>query len=537
VSDRHLARLSWLPAVALSAAFTALLLAWDPQVRDLAAQTFRTELFERSGFAIWNGSWYGGHYTLTYSVLFPPLAALVGPRTVGAISVVASAYLFDRLVRHHWGDGARWATLWFGVGAVSLLASGQLTFALGSAVGLLALRLFQLRLSTWAVLASVGCALASPVAAVFLAGILLAVSAAGSFPRRPVAIGMAVAAVAVVGALNWAFPDSGRFPFVFSSFIGVPLWCAAALLLTRSLPQERQFRAVVWAYMAGAALMWLIPNPIGGNAIRLGATFGGPVLAAILLTHRPRVHWAAVAIVLAGSLYWQVLAGVRAVAQSADDPSTHADYYQPVRSWLRDHDGGRTRIEVLPTANHWEAAYLAPNFPIARGWLRQLDTTRDRIFYDGHLSNSRYRAWLQRNGVGYVALSDAQLDYSAVRERALILRNPSYLRLRFTSPHWRIYEVRRPGPLILSHGSGRARLLSLGPESFTVQVLRPGSFTARVRYTPYWSVSAAGACVQQAGDWTGLWVARPGIVRVGIHVTPGRIVQGLTEGRDGRDRC
>jgi len=73
--------------VVISAAFAGLLLAWDPHVRDLAAQTFRTELFQQSGFAIWNGSWYGGHYTLTYSVLFPPLAALMGTRLLGALSV------------------------------------------------------------------------------------------------------------------------------------------------------------------------------------------------------------------------------------------------------------------------------------------------------------------------------------------------------------------------------------------------------------------------------------------------------------------
>ena len=114
---------SWLPAVGLSLAFTTLVLVWDPHVRDLAAQTFRTELFERGGFSIWNGSWYGGHYTLTYSVLVPPPAALIGPRLVGALAVVVSAYLFDRLVRERWGEQAHWATLWFGVGAVSLLVS------------------------------------------------------------------------------------------------------------------------------------------------------------------------------------------------------------------------------------------------------------------------------------------------------------------------------------------------------------------------------------------------------------------------------
>ena len=81
-----------------------MLLVWDPHVRDLAAHVFRAELFEREGFAIWNGSWYGGHYLLTQSVLFPPLGALLGPELVGAISVVAGVYLFDRLARERWGE-------------------------------------------------------------------------------------------------------------------------------------------------------------------------------------------------------------------------------------------------------------------------------------------------------------------------------------------------------------------------------------------------------------------------------------------------
>ena len=123
-------RPDWLPAVALSAVLAAAMLAWAPPVGDLAAQVFRTELFQRIGLGIWNGSWYGGHYTLTYSVLFPPLGALLGPRLVGTFAVIASSYFFDRLVRDRWGKAARWATLWFAAGVVTLLADGQLTFAL-----------------------------------------------------------------------------------------------------------------------------------------------------------------------------------------------------------------------------------------------------------------------------------------------------------------------------------------------------------------------------------------------------------------------
>ena len=167
-------RPEWLPAVALSSALAALMLLWSPPVGDLAAQVFRTELFQQAGLAIWNGSWYGGHYTLTYSVLFPPLAALAGPQIVGGLAVVSSSYLFDRLVRDRWGVEARWATLWFAAGVVTLLADGQLTFALGVAFALASLRCLQTGHSKLASAAAAACALSSPVAAVSLAGVLLA---------------------------------------------------------------------------------------------------------------------------------------------------------------------------------------------------------------------------------------------------------------------------------------------------------------------------------------------------------------------------
>ena len=54
------------------------------------------------------------------------------------------------------------------------------------------------------------------------------------------------------------------------------------------------------------------------------------------------------------------------------------------------------RIEVPFTSGHWETAYLAPEFELARGWLRQLDTTRDDLFYDEkELTAATYGAWLR----------------------------------------------------------------------------------------------------------------------------------------------
>src|SRR5436305_14844090 len=85
-------------------------------------------------------------------------------------AVVASSYLFDRLVRDRWGAEARWATLWFAAGVVTLLADGQLTFALGVAFALAALRWLQLERPPLTLLSAAGCPPASPVPAAFRAG-------------------------------------------------------------------------------------------------------------------------------------------------------------------------------------------------------------------------------------------------------------------------------------------------------------------------------------------------------------------------------
>jgi hypothetical protein len=532
-------RPEWLPAVALSSALALAMLLWNPPVGDLAAQVFRAELFERAGLAIWNGSWYGGHYTLTYSLLFPPLAALLGPQVVGGLAVVSSAYLFDRLVRDRWGVEARWATLWFAAGVVTLLADGQLTFALGVAFGLAALRCLQLGRTSLTLLAAALCPMASPVAGAFLAGVLLVGAVDPGRRTNRLALAAAGLSLALVLAPNLAFPEAGHFPFVFSSYVSIPLWCAGALILTQGVRnEERQLRRVLVAYVLASTLIWLVPNAMGGNAVRLGALFGGPVLAAVLLSRRPRPvvpSWffaPLLALAIAGSLYWQLTASVAQIARSVGDPSTAAAYFEPPARWLRAHGAAGTRIEVPPTANHWESAYLASDFDLARGWLRQLDTTREDLFYDEKkLTVESYGDWLRNNAISYVALPDAQLDYSSVAERRLILRNLPYLELRFRSEHWRIYEVRNPKPLVTPLGTAAAETLWTAHQGFALDVERPGEFLVRVSFTPYWSIARGTGCIVRHGDWTVVRASRPGVFRVAADFSVGRAWNAVTGAR------
>ena len=68
----------------LAAAIASLWLAVAPATPDLAAQVYRAHLFANHGFALYDANWYGGHLLPAYSVLFPPLGALLGVRLAGA---------------------------------------------------------------------------------------------------------------------------------------------------------------------------------------------------------------------------------------------------------------------------------------------------------------------------------------------------------------------------------------------------------------------------------------------------------------------
>jgi hypothetical protein len=59
-------------------------LAFGPPTPDLAAQVYRAGLFEREGWTIFDLSWSGDDRMPAYSLLFPPLGALLGVRVGSA---------------------------------------------------------------------------------------------------------------------------------------------------------------------------------------------------------------------------------------------------------------------------------------------------------------------------------------------------------------------------------------------------------------------------------------------------------------------
>ena len=160
----------WAPAWTITAVLGLLYLILAPRSADLAAATYRSELFGRAGFTVWDNGWYGGHHLPAYSVLGPALGWLIGPRPLAAVSMTIAAALFAALIEGRFPARAtRIAAVWFALGAgIGLLAS-RVPFDLGLALGLGALLAAQRNRRALALALAVLCALASPVAAAFLA--------------------------------------------------------------------------------------------------------------------------------------------------------------------------------------------------------------------------------------------------------------------------------------------------------------------------------------------------------------------------------
>jgi hypothetical protein len=508
------------PAWATAALLGLLWLLAAPATPDLAAQVYRVGLFASDGFSVWDGNWYGGHHLPGYSLLYPPLGALLGARVVGVAAAIASAALFERIARAHFGERARWGIAWFAAATTADLLIGRLTFSLGVAFGLSAVLALQSERPRLAAGLGVLAAAASPVAGAFagLAGLTVVIAR-----RDRSALGLALAPLVLVAILSIAFPEGGRQPFSSSAILAV---VGFALALAWLLPEhERVLRTGAMLYALAAVAAFLIPTPMGSNATRLGATFAGPLLlCAAAGRGRPGLgrHGVAVVVAAAGMLVWQWWAPVREVAKGATDPSVHAAYYEPLASWLERRGGPPARLEVPFTRGHFEAAHLAPRFALARGWETQLDTKYNGLFYrGGKLTPATYERWLRRSAVRYVAVPDAPLDPAGKQEAALVDRRPAFLTPAARLAHWRIYRLRHAAPLV----SGGAVLLSMGPRGFAVQARGPGAILVRVRWTPYWAVRRGAACLRPAPHgWTRLVVGAPGTVRVAAHFTPGRAI-------------
>jgi hypothetical protein len=532
----------------------------DPRTPDLASQVYRVGLFRDFGFSIWDEHWYGGHQLPGYSLLFPPLGALLGVRAVGALSVLASALLFERFARALYGDAARWGALWFALAALGDVWAGRVTFALGVSLALAAaLALLRGHPLAAALLAAL-CAAASPVAGALLGLAALSVAIADRSPRALLVL--ACPAAAIVLGVAVLFPEGGYEPYPLTSFVATVL--VVGLFLAALPSEQRVLRIGGWVYLAACVLCLLVESPLGSNIERYGVLLAGPLLLCALLAppreraapgdgevsgDRPQPGDRAVPgdgapaqseaaapgdgvaawrgrltplalIALCAAALWTLWGPVRETRAVADSAATSASYYVPVERFLARTDAP-VRIEVPLTRSHWEAALLAPSVSLALGWDKQLEDKYDRVLLSSTLNAASYHRWLLAQAVSYVALPDVALDPPSAREGRLIRGGLPYLKEVFSSAHWRIYAVQSPTPLV----SGPGTLTALGHDSFSLRAARAGDLVVRVHYTRYWTLTSGHGCVARApGGWTRVSVTAPGRVVVAARFSLARAV-------------
>ena len=512
-----------------------------PPSPDLAAASYRSNLFGRVGFTLWDNSWYGGHHLPAYSLLAPALGWLLGPQPLAALSMTLATALFAALIAGRFPErSTRIAAAWFALGASIALLSSRVPFDLGLALGLGSALLAQRGHMRSALVLAVLCAVASPVAGAFLALAFLAWGLAG--PARAWPGALVVASLLPIALLVVVFPEGGSQPFVASAFYPALAGVLAVGALIPRHPGEREpgrnapessrrvLRIGIALYALALIGSYVLPTAVGGNVDRLGALATGPIAACVLAGGSLGSWRTRALIVLAPALlYWQANAPVADYSAAASDPAVHSAYYTPLLAELRALGVGYgapptrpARVEVVATADHWEAVWLAPHAMLARGWERQLDRYRNGLFYDESTpaTAASYHAWLEREAVSYVALSDAPPDYSARAEQRVVVGRPGYLREVWRSAHWRLFAVLGAPPL----AQPPATLSKIDTDSFMVYAPHPGAYTVRVHFSPYWALASGSGCVERgAEDWTLLRARHTGEMHVVIRFSVTRV--------------
>lgn len=496
---------------------------------DLAAQIAWARFASQHADSAYNLSWYGGMHTANYSLVAPQLMAVLGVRTVSVVSGLASSWLAGALFVRTGVRRPLWPALLAALALWCDVVSGRTTFALGTAFALAACLVLTggaRRLFAGAVLAALATA-ASPVA-----GLFLVVAGAGWLLAKDRARAMAVVLppVVVVGLTTLLFPFQGEQPMA-ADRIWQPFLLAAAVvvLAPRTWRVVRHGSAV---YAVGVVLTYLIPSPVGTNVERLAELVAPAVLLACLLEQDVlddfrhgirgirgmspprRVLGAALIIAVGLSVNWVTSKTVDDIKVSTTVPAW-ASHTRGVVRELGRLGADRTRVEVVPARNHREAAILAAHVNTARGWNRQLDVERGRLFYEGTLTPSAYRGWLDHWAVGYVVLPHGRPDGPAEQEAALVAARPAWLHAVWHDARWTVYRVAAATPLV----SGGAEVVRSDASEIVVRARHRGTVTVRVVYSR-WLHADGGACLREAGEWTRLTVPGAGDYRVSSEYRP-----------------
>jgi hypothetical protein len=504
----------------------AALLAWlGPPGSDLAAHAYQRALFLQQGFELWNNFWYAGRYSfVTYSVLYYPLAAVLGIRLLAVATIATAAMAFAVVIGREWGPTARWSSRTFAVVWAGIVLSAAFPFALGIAFALLAIWALQAeRHWRFAALAALTLA-ASPLAFLLLALVLAGVALTRrADPARLVRPGLAVGAAGLVQLLLLrAFPGGGHYPYPVEELAAACAACIGGAVLTWRVERARVLRSIFLVLLVACLAVYLVPSEIGENIARF-RYLALPIFVLALSLRGFRPRWLT-ATALALIVAWNISPLAASYAKGQADPAAHEAYWQPAISFLHANLSPSYRVEAVDTTGHWAAVYLPrAGIPITRGWFRQDDFPQNRLLYSP-LGPRAYLAWLRGLGVRYVVLTQAPADYSARGEAVLLASGRSGLTPVLRTPDLTVFEV--PDAQAIVTGTQAARVRELTESRVTLELGGPGRYRVAVRYSPYWQTSAG--CLTQGEDgMLRLGTARGGTVRLEFDVDAGRAIAAL----------
>jgi hypothetical protein len=508
------------------AAALAAALAWvGPPGSDFAAHVYQRALLIHDGFTLWNNFWYEGRYSfVTYSVLYYPLAALIGIRLLAVAVVSIAALAFSVLVTREWGAQGRWSSRAFAVVWAGTILTAAFPFSLGCALALLAMATLQRRgLWLFAALAMLTLA-ASPLAFLLLALVLAGIGLARRTDRVVLAVaGLVVGTLGLVELALWRiFPEQGFYPFSAWELCGALAFCGVGAVLSWQARELHVLRFVFPVYAAACIVAFLVPSALGDNVLRL--RFLAIPMAVLLLTvhhWRPRL---ATLVVLGLAASWNLSPLAFSLATVRGDPSADARFWAPAISFLHKHLTPSFRVEAVDTAGHWPAYFLPEaGIPLARGWYRQDDYPQNAILYEA-FGPERYVAWLRALGVRYVVLAHAPADFSSEAESSLLRSDHAPLGIAFATRTLTIYEVPSPRPIVT--GAGPAQVDSMTEDGLAVRLAKPGAYRVAVRYTPYWHTSLG--CLAPGKDgMTRLVSPAAGLARITFQLDAGEMLGAL----------
>jgi hypothetical protein len=484
-------------SITLATSLAAVLLWATPPGVDWAAHAYQRTFLIEHGFAIWNNFWYAGRYSfVTYSLIYYPLAALLGIRVLALASIATGAAAFSLVVLRQWGMRARLSSRSFAVLWVGIVGSAAFPFALAVSFALLAIWALQEgRRGRFAICAVLTLA-ASPLAFVLLA----AVGAGALLQRRSLRnVGVPVAAMLLAGAgellLFRLFGGLGRFPFHVQQLVPALIFVGLGLATTTGVPAARPLRGFFVIYLVVLVAAFVIPTGIGSNIDRI--RYVALPLALITCTLRQwRPLWLVVPAVALAAI-WNTTPIADSLLRTRSDPEAGRAYWQPAIGYLHRHLSPSYRVEVVDTAEHWPAAYLPEaGIPIVRGWYRQSDFPQNALLYDKQLGARAYARWLRALGVRFVVISDAAPDYSARQEAWLIRSGRSGLVPVFSAPHIRVYEL--PHATAIVTGPAGSSIIWLYPTRAVLDVDAAGTYRVALRWSPYWQTQQG--CVAKGAD-------------------------------------